>query len=134
MKNEQWFYISDLDDFVDHVRSLVFKLFGEVADDKDDSLVNSLSDLSKEEIKEMDETLSHAESLVIVQSYVKKEINKKTKAIRHCLTDSILKNIIEDLNSRMISNILHVLVNKNILDSAYDEKQNDFIFWIKDKE
>lgn len=133
MKNEQWFYISDLDDFVDHVRSLVFKLFGEVADEKDDSLVNSLSSLSREEIKEMNDTLSHAESLAIVQSYAKKEINKKTKAIRHCLNDSILKQIIEDLNSRMISNILHTLVNKNILDSAYDAEQNDFIFWIKEE-
>jgi hypothetical protein len=32
----------------------------------------------------------------------------------------------------MISNILNSLVNKGVLDSAYDSDQNDFIFWVKD--
>ena len=32
----------------------------------------------------------------------------------------------------MVSNILNQLVNKGILESAYDEKSNDFIFWLKE--
>jgi hypothetical protein len=34
----------------------------------------------------------------------------------------------------MISNILNSLVNKGVLDSAYDSDQNDFIFWVKEEE
>jgi hypothetical protein len=34
----------------------------------------------------------------------------------------------------MISNILNSLVNKGILDSAYDSDQNDFIFWVKEED
>ena len=98
----------------------------------DDSLTASLASMSKEEISEMDETLTHDESAIIIKNYVKKQINKKTKKIRYCLTDKILQSIIEDLNSRMISNILNSLVNKGVLDSAYDNEQNDFIFWVTD--
>jgi hypothetical protein len=33
----------------------------------------------------------------------------------------------------MVSNILNSLVNKGVLDSAYDDEQNDFIFWVKEE-
>jgi hypothetical protein len=82
----------------------------------------------------MDETLTHAESAIIIKNYAKKQINKKTKETRYCLTDKLLQLIIEDLNNRMISNILNSLVNKGVLDSAYDNEQNDFIFWVKDED
>jgi hypothetical protein len=134
MKNEQWFFINDFDDFVDHSRSLVFKFFGAVNEVADDSLSSSLVKMSKEETSEMDETLTHAESAIIIKNYAKKQINKKTKETRYCLTDKLLQLIIEDLNSRMISNILNSLVNKGVLDSAYDNEQNDFIFWVKDED
>jgi hypothetical protein len=133
MSNDQWFFISDFDNFVDHSRSLVFKFFGEVNNIADDSMTASLAKLSHEEIKEMDETLTHEESAIIIKNYAKQQINRKTKQIRYCLTDQLLQSIIEDLNSRMVSNILNSLVNKGILDSAYDDEQNDFIFWVKEE-
>lgn len=133
MKNDQWFFINDFDEFVDHARSLVFKFFGAVNEIADDSLTSSLADLSTEEIEEMDKTLTHAESAIIVKNHAKKRINKKTKEIKYCITDKILQSIIEDLNSRMISNILNTLVNKGVLDSAFDADQNDFIFWVVDE-
>jgi hypothetical protein len=34
----------------------------------------------------------------------------------------------------MVSNILNTLVNKGVLDSAFDTDQNDFIFWVKEDE
>jgi hypothetical protein len=133
MSNDQWFFISDFDNFVDHSRSLVFKFFGEVNNIADDSMTASLAKLSHEEIKEMDETLTHEESAIIIKNYAKQQINRKTKQIRYCLTDKLLQSIIEDLNSRMVSNILNSLVNKGVLDSAYDDEQNDFIFWVKEE-
>jgi hypothetical protein len=133
MSNDQWFFINDFDEFVDHSRSLVFKFFGEVNNIADDSMTASLAKLSHEEIKEMDETLTHEESATIIKNHAKQQINRKTKQIRYCLTDKLLQSIIEDLNSRMVSNILNSLVNKGILDSAYDDEQNDFIFWVKEE-
>jgi hypothetical protein len=133
MSKDQWFFINDFDEFVDHSRSLVFKFFGEVNNIADDSMTASLAKLSHEEIKEMDQTLTHEESATIIKNHAKQQINRKTKQIRYCLTDKLLQSIIEDLNSRMVSNILNSLVNKGILDSAYDDEQNDFIFWVKEE-
>ena len=132
MKNEQWFFIKNFDQFVDHARSLVFKFFGAVNEIANDSLTASLSEMSKEEIDEMNETLTHDESAIIIKNHVKKQINKKTKKVRYCITDEILQSIIEDLNSRMVSNILKTLVSKGVIESAYDSDLNDFIFWVKE--
>jgi regulator of PEP synthase PpsR (kinase-PPPase family) len=132
MNNDQWFFINDFDDFVDHSRSLVFKFFGEANKIADDSMTSSMSKMSKKEVSEMNETLTHDESAIIIKNHARKQINKKTKEVRYCLTDKLLQSIIEDMNNRMISNILNSLVNKGVLDSAYDSDQNDFIFWVKD--
>jgi hypothetical protein len=132
--NEQWFFISNFEEFVDHSRSLVFNLFGEVNEMAADSLTSSLSTMSQEQIEEMDTTLSHEEASVIIKNHVRKQINKKSKETRYSLNDKILAEIIEDLNGRMISNILNTLVNKGVLDSGYDSEKNDFIFWVKEDE
>jgi len=132
MKNEKWFFISNFEEFVDHSRALVFNLFGQVNEIAADSLTASLSTMSKEEIEEMDTTLSHEEASVIVKNHARKQINRNTKEIRYSLTDKILEEIIEDLNGRMVSNILNTLVNKGVLDSGYDSEKNDFIFWVKE--
>jgi hypothetical protein len=134
MNNDQWFFINDFDDFVEHSRSLVFKFFGEANKIADDAMTASLYEMSKKETEEMNETLTHDESAIIIKNHARKQVNKKTKEIRYCLTDKLLQSIIEDLNNRMISNILNSLVNKGVLDSAYDSDQNDFIFWVKEED
>jgi hypothetical protein len=133
MNNDQWFFINDFDEFVDHSRSLVFKFFGAVNEMADDSMTASLYEMTKKETEEMDQTLTHDEAAAIIRNYAKKQVNRKTKQIRYCLTDKILQSIIEDLNSRMVSNILNVLVSKGVLDSAFDTDKNDFIFWVKEE-
>ena len=132
MNNDQWFFINDFDDFVEHSRSLVFKCFGEANKIADDSMTTALYEMTKKETEEMDETLTHDEAAVIIKNYAKKQVNRKTKQIRYCLTDKILQSIIEDLNSRMVSNILNALVSKGALESAFDTDKNDFIFWVKE--
>lgn len=132
MSNNSWFIIDDFDSFVDSSRSLVFKFFGE----NDESLTKELGlssvSLSKEELKELNQTLTFDESAAIIKNKAKKQINKKTKEIKYCINDKLLMEIIEDLNSRLVSNILSSLVSKGILDSAFDSDQNDFVFWIKE--
>jgi hypothetical protein len=133
MKDEKWFSVNNFEEFVDHSRSLVFKFFGQTNEMAGDSLADTLSSLTKTEIEEMDATLTHEEASIIIKNHARKQINKKNKKIRYCLNDKILAEIIEDLNGRMVSNILNALVNKGILESAYDSEQNDFIFWVKDE-
>jgi hypothetical protein len=134
MTEDDWFYINDFEDFVDNARSLVFKFFGDANKEEKDIMAGLLSKMTTEEIEELNSTLTHEESAAIISSRVRKQIHKKTKKTRYCLNDQILATIIEDLNGRMISNMLNSLVNKGFLDSAYDSDQNDFIFWVKEED
>jgi glucan phosphorylase len=134
MNNDQWFFISNFDEFVDHSRSLVFKFFGEANEIADDAMTASLYKMTNKEMEEMDQTLTHDEAATIIKNYAKQQVNRKTKKIRYCLTDKILQIIIEDLNSRMVSNILTKLVADGVLDSAFDTEKNDFIFWVKEED
>lgn len=133
MKGEEnWFYINDFNEFVENSRRLVFHFFGQVNEEASDSLTGSLASLTDMEVEELNKTLTFEESSTIIKNHAKKQSNKKTNEIRYCLSDKILNSIIEDLNNRMVSNILNKLVNDNILESAFDSESNDFVFWIKE--
>jgi hypothetical protein len=133
-QNEPWFYINDLDGFVDNSRQLVFKFFGQSNEIADDSLTASLASLGDLDQEELDKTISHEEAAVIIKNRAKIQINRKSKQKRYCLNDEILQLIIEDLNSRMVSNILTKLVGDGIIESAFDTEKNDFIFWVKEQD
>jgi DNA-binding HxlR family transcriptional regulator len=126
-----WFIISDLEEFTDKARSIVYNNFGQWSDNLNNPV--SIEDVVPDELEEFNKVLSHQESLLIVKQFVKKEKNKKTKKIRYILDDQIFEKIIHDLNNRMVSNILNSLVQKGLVESAFDENANDFIFWTKDK-
>ena len=125
----KWYAINDFDEFVDHARSLVFKFFGVANEELQESVYSQIVKLTDEEIQELDQTLSHDESATIIKSYT-----HLTKAGQHKITTDILYIILEELNSRLVSNILTKLVSKGVLDSAYDSDKNDFVFWIKENE
>jgi DNA-binding HxlR family transcriptional regulator len=127
-----WFVISDLEEFIDKARSIVYNNFGQWSDDIKNPV--SIENVKPDEIEEFNKVLSHQESLLIVKQLIKKEKNKKTKKIRYVLDDQIFSKIINDLNNRMVSNILNNLVQKGLVESAFDDKVNDFIFWVKEDE
>ena len=129
MAASKWFVIKDFDDFVDHARLLVFKFFGVANEQMDDSINKIIGELTEKEKEEMNETLTHEECSIIVKSKA-----KKTKNNTYKLTEAILYEILEEINSRLVSNILNRLVNDGILESAFDTEQNDFIFWVKDND
>jgi hypothetical protein len=130
--NDDWFVIKDFEGFIESTRALVFNSFGSNTkeDDQQDFLM-SVSDRDKEEL---DKVLSYDESLTIVIGFLKKEKHKTTKKIRYLVNDSSFMKIIYSLNDRMTSNILNGLVNKGLVETAYDSESNDFIFWIKDND
>lgn len=133
MMPTEWYIVYDINEFVDSARALVFKCFGNTnGSGESDIFADLLSGLSSDELTELNNTLSHEESASIVKQRVRKQVNKNTKQERYAINDVILMQIIEELNSRMVSNILNKLVNQGVLESAYDDESNDFIFWIKE--
>lgn len=132
--DKTWFLIKDFEGFVNHARGLVFKVFGESIGqqeiDEDMSII--YESLSKLDLEEMNRTLPLEQCLLITKQHIKIKTNKKTKKIEYYINDKILFSLLESFNTRMVSNILSKLSNDGLLESAFDEEKNDFVFWIKE--
>ena len=114
MKNN-WYEIKDLTGFIEHSREIVFRIFANQEDlDKDELselLSHALTNAEEEELKNL---LTFSECDVMIKKCLKIKTNKKTLEDHYYVTDKILLRIMEELNSRMVSNILHKLVKDNI--------------------
>ena len=88
----------------------------------------SVKSLNKEETKEINDVLPIIDCQQIVYAHIKKHKNTYRISDRVCMT------IIEELNSRLISNMLFKLSKEGFLETAFDDKQNDFVFWIKNQD
>lgn len=124
---QQWYSITDFDLFIQSTRILVYSMFG----DKDCDIATMnlhMEDLNESEQKEINICLSFNETMSIAKNYVKLIKKNKTYAI----SESKYMKLIESLNARLVSNLLNKLANEGILESAFDEEINDFVFWAKD--
>lgn len=128
--NENWYVVDNLEEFILSTRKLVFNNFGK-QDQSEPVIDNLILDIKQEEQEEFDAIITQEECTIIAKNLMRKQINKHNNKTRYLLTDHIYMQILEDINSRMVSNILNGLVNKGILESGFDETENDFIFWIK---
>lgn len=127
--NDEQYIINDTMQFVNSARKLVFGMFGEteVVDDYN----KIIESLSSDDEKELDVILPFSESYSIFTSLAKQQKNKKTKRIRYIIDEKIFSDILEALNSRLVSNTLSSLIKKGVVDTAYDSELNDFVFWVK---
>lgn len=132
MSQDEWFIIDDIDKFVESTRVLVFDSFGGENQKSSDELAMLMSDLEQSEIDELDQTLTQSECILIAKKFIQKQTNKQSKKERYLISNKQYLEMIESFNARMISNLLNNLVNKGLVESAYDSESNDFIFWIKD--
>lgn len=136
MKNNgDWLEISDIDKFTDYIRNIVYINFKDEDIDEENYIVDindSFESLTKEEIEELESVLDKKECINIIKETSRKMRHKKTKKIKYLMDDKILYDIIENINQRMVSNIISNLVKKGLLESAFDEEKNDFVFWKKD--
>ena len=132
--DKTWFLIKDFEGFVNHARGLVFKVFGESVGQQeiDEDMSTIYESLSKLDLEEMNQTLPLEQCLLISKQHIKIKTNRKTKETEYYINDNILFRLLESFNTRMVSNILSKLTNDGLLESAFDEVKNDFIFWIKD--
>lgn len=128
---DEWFLINDLSDFTLKARAVVYNNFGRWNTENFDPGKDSISEESQDEF---DQVLSHQESMIIVKQNAKRQKNRKTKKIRYIVNEKLFMKIVEDLNARMVSNLINSLVQKGLVETAFDGESNDFIFWIKDND
>lgn len=131
MKDNQLFVIDDLEKFIESTRVFIFQNFG--SDTKKDliDITCDIDSLESEEIDELNTILSQSECLIMAKDFLKVQINKKKKERRYIISTKNYMKMIETFNSRMVSNMLNNLVNKGVLETAYDSESDDFIFWTK---
>lgn len=125
---EKWFEVKDLSEFVNSTRKMVFHFFGKLNDEENpNSLLKEIWDMSEEELAELDSTLTYDECLVIAKNHLKTET--KNYEDSYYVSDTIFMTIVEDMNSRLVSNILNRLASKGMIETAFDDTINDFVFW-----
>ena len=129
-KRIQKFEITDLDKFVECSRVLVFDSMGKDKNCEIGDIKHEISELSDEELSELDRALTHEESLLIC----KKLLTQRKDSDRFIISNKKYIELIDALNSRMVSNMLNSLVNRGLLETAYDTESNDFVFWVKEDE
>jgi len=129
-KRIQKFEITDLDKFVECSRVLVFDSMGKDKNCEIGDIKHEISELSDEELSELDRALTQEESLLIC----KKFLTQRKDSDRFIISNKKYIELIDALNSRMVSNMLNSLVNRGLLETAYDTESNDFVFWVKEDE
>lgn len=125
-----WYTINDIDRFVESTRVLVYSIFGE-QNKNIEEIDFSINSLNEESLKEINNCLTQQESMTIAFEFIKPVRNKKNL---FKITESRYVEYMESLNSRLVSNILAKLTKEGLLESAFDEQSNDFVFWAKEDE
>jgi len=127
MKNNK-FEIKDIDKFVECSRVLVFDCMGKDKTSSLNDMKYTLLELSEEERKELNEVLSQEEAMSICKLFLRPYDNK------FIVSNKQYTKLIDSLNTRLVSNMLNNLVNRGLLETAFDHESNDFIFWVKENE
>lgn len=122
--------IYDLEMFVQKTRVLVYNSFG-ASSEPIDEIDMDFENLNKDQQKEIDNCLSEKEALNIVLEHILQKRDRDGNII-NLLSEENFMAIINDFSLRMTSNILNTLASKGLVDSAFDEETNDFVFWAKD--
>jgi len=128
--DEMYYVITDINKFVLETRKIVFGGFGQDIDRE--NVDNFISELTDTDIEDLDNTLSQEECMAIVHTHVEPRKTKSGK-IKYLMSDKVFNTIIEDFNSRLVSNLLQQLASKGLIESSYSTEDNDFIFWVNDE-
>ena len=124
---ETMYTMRNPDEFINQIRRLVFAGFG-IKDIGEDELQTLIQNIDEEE---MNRTISFEECKVIAMEYL--EPKKIRRRVKYFLTEENFTNLVEAINSRLVSNLITELVDDGQLESAWDSEANDFIFWVADK-
>ncbi len=131
-EHDDFMEVVNLDKLVEFSRQLIFYNFAieDEDDETDDEFISKVKNIKKEDKEELDRLLPFKESKLIFKSSIKKQINRRTKKIRYIIKESDYDEVLVELNSRMVSNIIRSLVKKGLVETAFDDDKNDFVFWV----
>lgn len=134
MKDE-WMEIVNVDKLTDFTRKVIFHNF----DNQNNSLTDTeffekVKRIKTEDSEEMERLLPFNEVKTILTGFIKKRKNKKTQEIKLFMRETDYDQILLEFNQRMVSNIVQSLVKKGVLETAFDNEKNDFIFWVKNNQ
>lgn len=131
---DEWMEVVNIDKLTDFTRKVIYYNF----DNENNSLTDDefLEKVKKmpaksDSVEELNRVLPFDEVKLILQGFIKKRKNKKTHKVRYFMKEKDYDEVLVQFNQRMISNIVSSLVNRGILESAFDEEKNDFVFWLK---
>jgi hypothetical protein len=126
--------ISNVDKLVNFSRRLIYYNFDDESEKLSDAdFFDQVQKIKQEDMPEMDKYLPFYEAKNIMKSLLIKRRHKKTKIPKLFMKESDYDEVLVQLNKRLVSNIVRGLVNKGVVESAFDDEKNDFIFWVKDK-
>ena len=131
-ERDDFMEVVNLDRLVEFSRQLIFYNFAIEDDDDetDDEFIAKVKNIKKEDKEELDRLLPFQESKLIFKSSLRKQVNRKTKKVRYVIRESDYDEVLVELNSRMVSNIIRSLVKKGLVEAAFDDDKNDFVFWV----
>ena len=126
MRKDGWLEISNSKKLINFSRKLVYYNFDETTEGMDDAtFLEKIDNIGQDTEPEMDLLLPYDECKNIFKPMIFTEEN------RMYVKDDDYDDFLVQLNQRMVSNIVHGLVKRGVLNTAFDDEKNDFIFWVK---
>lgn len=111
---------------------MVFETFGDSNDRAGDDFTKLMANQKLKDKKEMEKLLPAGETTDIINARIKKRLSEDGE-IEFTVTNKAFKGILEELNARMVSNILMKLSSEGLIETAFDSEKNDFVFWVSEK-
>lgn len=128
---DNWMMISNLEDLINFSRNVIYNNLGEYEETDSEEFFEKIKTMTQENKDELDRILPYKECEIIIKEFIIRKRNKNTKETALFMKESDYNKVLEELNQRMVSNIISTLVSKDVLDMAFDEEKNDFVFWVK---
>lgn len=131
--SESWLEIMNLEKLINFSRRVIYYNFDDTNVKLDDDAfldkVDNLSNQSDDD--EMDRILPYKEVETIFGEFLHRRKSSATEKKAWFLKDGDYDIILFNMSERMVSNIVRDLVNKGLVESAFDNDKNDFVFWVK---
>lgn len=131
--DDQWMEVVNVTKLLNFSRKLVFYNFDSTYSSLDDEeFILKVGEIKISEEPEVDKLLPYKESLLMFNEHLRREKRKNSaKGYTIYIKDKDYDLFLEQLCERMVSNIIQSLVKKGLVETAFDNEKNDFIFWVK---
>ena len=128
-----WLEVVNLEKLVKFSRKVIYYNFDESNSKlNDESFMEKIENISNEkDDAEMERVLPYKEIEAIFGEFLQRRNSKETKKKAWFLKEKDYNIILEQLSERMVSNIVRGLVKKGLVESAFDDEKNEFVFWVK---